>query len=268
VNEQVLHNLEMRTDIMSIDDALASGALAFFGDKYPEHNVRVVTVVDPHWGNGFYSKELCGGTHVVRTGEIGLFKIVGEQSVAAGVRRIQAITGDATLERLRHASETLRGLAGHLGAGESDVQEKLAQLLERTEALQKERDALKRKSAQGMVDELLANVRRVKDVPVVAARVDGLDRDTMRQLVDTLRQRLGSGVAVLISTDEGKVALIAGVTKDLIPRIHAGKIVQALAKHVGGSGGGRPDLAEAGGKDTSGVETALASLFPLLDEMV
>jgi alanyl-tRNA synthetase len=268
VNEEVLRNLEMRTDIMAIDEALASGALAFFGDKYPEQNVRVVTVLDPASGSGFYSKELCGGTHIAHTGEIGLFKIVGEQSVAAGVRRVQAITGDATLDRLRHAANTLQALAGRLNVGEEEVQAKIEQLMERTEELQKERDALQRKSALGKADELLANSRRVKDVPVVAANVGTLDRDTMRQLVDTLRQKLSSGVVTLISTEDGKVALITGVTRDLIPRLHAGKIVQALARHVGGAGGGRPDLAEAGGKDVGGVETAIAAVFPLIDSML
>jgi alanyl-tRNA synthetase len=268
VNEEVLRNLEMRTDIMAIDEALASGALAFFGDKYPEQNVRVVTVLDAARGSGFYSKELCGGTHVVHTGEIGLFKIVGEQSVAAGVRRMQAITGDATLDHLRRTASTLQTLAGRLNVGEEEVQAKIEQLMERTEELQKERDALQRKAALGKADELLASARRVKDVPVVAVNVGNLDRETMRQLVDTLRQKLGSGVVMLISTEDGKVALITGVTRDLIPRLHAGKIVQALARYVGGAGGGRPDLAEAGGKDVSGVETAIAAVFPLLDQML
>ena len=268
VNEEILRNLEMRTDVMAIDEALASGALAFFGDKYPEANVRVVSVLDPGTTRGSYSKELCGGTHVVRTGEIGLFKITGEQSVAAGVRRIVAITGDATLARLRRAAEIARGMAERLGASEEEAQEKLAALIERAEKLEKERDALKQKAALSGADELLAGVRRVKDVPVIASQVAGMDRETMRQLVDMLRQRLGSGVVTLISTDDGKVSLITGVTKDLIPRVHAGKIVQALAKHVGGSGGGRPDLAEAGGKDAAGVQNAIAALFPLLDGML
>jgi alanyl-tRNA synthetase len=268
VNAEVLRNLEIRTDIMAIDEALASGALAFFGDKYPEQNVRVVTVLDSARGSGFYSKELCGGTHISHTGEIGLFKIVGEQSVAAGVRRVQAITGDATLDRLRHSANTLQALAGRLNVGEEEVQAKIEQLMERTEELQKERDVLQRKSALGKADELIANSRRVKDVPVIAANVGSLDRETMRQLVDTLRQKIGSGVVTLISAENGKVALITGVTKDLIPRLHAGKIVQALAGYVGGSGGGRPDLAEAGGKDVSGVETAIAAVFPLIEQML
>jgi len=268
VNEEILRNLEMRTDVMAIDEALASGALAFFGDKYPEANVRVVSVLDPSATRGFYSKELCGGTHVVRTGEIGLFKITGEQSVAAGVRRIVAITGDATLARLRRSAEIARAVAERLGASEDDAQEKLAALIERAEKLEKERDALKQKQALSGADELLAGVRQVKGVSVIAAQVPGMDRETMRQLVDTLRQRLGSGVVTLISAEDGKVSLITGVTKDLIPRVHAGKIVQALAKQVGGSGGGRPDLAEAGGKDAAGVQNAIAALFPLLDGML
>jgi alanyl-tRNA synthetase len=225
-------------------------------------------VLDSARGSGFYSKELCGGTHISHTGEIGLFKIVGEQSVAAGVRRVQAITGDATLDRLRHSANTLQALAGRLNVGEEEVQAKIEQLMERTEELQKERDVLQRKSALGKADELIANSRRVKDVPVIAANVGSLDRETMRQLVDTLRQKIGSGVVTLISAENGKVALITGVTKDLIPRLHAGKIVQALAGYVGGSGGGRPDLAEAGGKDVSGVETAIAAVFPLIEQML
>ena len=268
VNEEILKNLEIQTDLMNLDDALASGALAFFGDKYPEQNVRVVTIPDAVAPRGFYSKELCGGTHVERTGEIGVLKLISEQSTAAGVRRIEAISGDAALSRFRQAMETLRSVASRLDVGDSGVLAKLDQLANRTVELEKERDALKRTAARSMADELLEKVRIVKDIRVVAARVAGVDREAMRQLVDAIRQKLGSGVVVLAAADDGKVALITGVTKDLTRRLHAGKIVQELAREVGGSGGGRPDLAEAGGKDTSAIERAIARVYPLVERML
>jgi len=268
VNEEILRNLALETDIMNIDDALASGALAFFGDKYPESNVRVVTIPDPSSPRGFYSKELCGGTHVSRTGEIGVFKITGEQSIAAGVRRIEAISGDYALAEYQLTLNTLRSVSQLLNAGEGDVITALERQLESTRQLEKQLEALKRKAAGSTADSLLEEARTIKDVRVLAAKVSGFDRDALRQMVDTLRQKLGSGVVVLFSTEDGKVALITGVTKDLTSRLHAGKIVQELAKKVGGSGGGRPDLAEAGGKDTSAVESALSTVYPLIERLL
>jgi len=268
VNEEIRRNLEMRTDIMNIDDALASGALAFFGDKYPESNVRVVTIPDSGYPRGFYSKELCGGTHVTRTGDIGVFKIVGEQSTAAGVRRIEAITGDRGLEEYQRALGTLRQVAGMLNASEEDVIAALEKQMASVKALEKQLEELKRKQAGSQAQGLLENVREVKGVKVLASRVTGVDREGLRQMVDTLRQKLGSGVVVLASADNGKVALITGVTKDLQGKLHAGKIVQELAKLVGGSGGGRPDLAEAGGKDTSAVESTIAQVYPLVERLL
>jgi alanyl-tRNA synthetase len=268
VNEEILRNLALETDIMNIDDALASGALAFFGDKYPESNVRVVTIPDPSSPRGFYSKELCGGTHVSRTGEIGVFKITGEQSIAAGVRRIEAISGDYALAEYQRTLNTLRSVSQLLNAGEGDVIAALERQIESTKQLEKQLEALKRKAAGSTADSLLEEARTIKDVRVLAAKVSGFDRDALRQMVDTLRQKLGSGVVVLFSADDGKVALITGVTKDLTSRLHAGKIVQELAKQVGGSGGGRPDLAEAGGKDTSAVESALSTVYPLIERLL
>jgi alanyl-tRNA synthetase len=268
VNEEILRNLALSTDIMNIDDALASGALAFFGDKYPESNVRVVTIPDPSSPRGFYSKELCGGTHVSRTGEIGVFKITGEQSVAAGVRRIEAISGDQALAEYQRTLNTLRSVSQLLNAGEGDVIAALERQIESTKQLEKQLEALKRKAAGSTADSLLEEARTIKDVRVLAAKVSGFDRDALRQMIDTLRQKLGSGVVVLFAVDDGKVALITGVTKDLTSRLHAGKIVQELAKKVGGSGGGRPDLAEAGGKDTSAVESALSTVYPLIDRLL
>ena len=265
VNEEIVRDLQMQTDIMNIDDALASGAIAFFGDKYPEHNVRVVTVPDAAAPRGFYSKELCGGTHVHRTGEIGVFKILSEGSVAAGVRRIEAITGDRALSEYQKAISTLRSVAGMLNAGEDEVLAALERKFEETKQLEKQLEASKRKAAGSIATDLVEQAKTVKGVRLIAAKVDGFDRESLRQLVDVLRQKIGSGAVVLATAEDGKVSLIAAVTKDLNPKLHAGKIVQELAKLVGGSGGGRPDLAEAGGKDTSGIQNALDQVVPILD---
>jgi alanyl-tRNA synthetase len=265
VNDEILKDLEMRTDIMNIDDALASGALAFFGDKYPEANVRVVTIPDGASPRGFYSKELCGGTHVGRTGEIGVFKILAEESSSAGVRRIEAISGDRALAEYQRALSSLREAASLLNVGEAEVVAAIERQLDASKQLEKQVEALKRKAAGSLTDELMAGIRPVKDIKVLAAKVTGIDRESLRQMVDTLRQKMGSGVVVLFSTEDGKVAVITGVTKDLTSRIHAGKIIKELAPLVGGSGGGRPDLAEAGGKDTSGIENALRTVYPLIE---
>jgi alanyl-tRNA synthetase len=265
VNEEIVRDLQMQTDVMNIDEALASGAIAFFGDKYPEHNVRVVTVPDAASPRGFYSKELCGGTHVGRTGEIGVFKILSEGSVAAGVRRIEAITGDRALSEYQKAIATLRSAASHLNVTEDEVLAAIERQAETIKQLEKQLEAGKRKAAGSMAGDLVEQAKTVKGVRLILAKVDGFDRDALRQLVDVLRQKLGSGAIVLGSVEGDKVALIAAVTKDLNPKLHAGKIVQELAKLVGGSGGGRPDLAEAGGKDTSSLQNALDQVVPILD---
>jgi alanyl-tRNA synthetase len=274
VNEEIRRDLPFQTDVMNIEDALASGALAFFGDKYPEQNVRVVTIADATYPRGFYSKELCGGTHVGRTGEIGVFKVALEQSVAAGVRRIEALTGDAALAKYQSALGTLRTLAEMLNTGEDRVLEAVEKLEQERKQLEKQVEGLKRKTAVSMADSLLEGARTVKGIKVVAANVPGLDREALRQLADGLRQKMGSGMVVLASGEPaqdggvGKVSLITAVTKDLTNRLHAGKIVQEIAKHLGGSGGGRPDLAEAGGKDVAGIETAIAQVYPLVERLV
>jgi alanyl-tRNA synthetase len=268
VNDEILLNSEIQTNITTLDDALASGALAFFGDRYPEQNVRVVTIPDPSAPRGFYSKELCGGTHVRRTGDIGVFKIVVEQSAAAGVRRIEAITGAAALADYQRAQQLLREISARMGVNE----ENLAAAIERTEQTQKQiekqLEAMKRKGALSKLDELAAQARTIKGVKVISAELEGVDREAMRQLVDSLRQKLGSGVVVLGTVEDGKVALLAGVTKDLTSKVHAGKVIQAIAKEVGGSGGGRPDLAEAGGKDTTGLKRALEQVYPLIERLL
>jgi alanyl-tRNA synthetase len=268
VNEEIRLNTEVETGLMSLEEALNSGALAFFGDKYPESNVRVVTIADPRSPRGFYSKELCGGTHVGRIGDIGVLKILSEESVAAGVRRIEAVTGVGALEHYQQQAHTLRELAAQLNVGEDAVLGTVEKLSNTVKQLEKELGEQRRKGALNQLEELFGKVQTIKGVKVVIGEVSNVDRDGLRQLVDSLRQKLGSGVVALGMPEDGKVALIAGVTKDLTAKVHAGKLIQALAKQVGGSGGGRPDLAEAGGKDTSALKSALRSVPSLLEPLL
>jgi alanyl-tRNA synthetase len=268
VNDEIRWNTPVETKVTTIDDALASGALAFFGDKYPESNVRVVTIPDERAPRGFYSKELCGGVHVHRIGDVGVLKIIGEQSVAAGVRRIEAVTGIGALEHFQQQAAVLSQVASQLNVAEDSVLATVEKMSATVKALEKELEAQKRKGALGQLDDLLDRVQMVQGVKVVAAEVGSVDREGLRQLVDSLRQKLGSGVVVLGMLDGEKVALIVGVTKDLTAKVHAGKVIKALAEQVGGSGGGRPDLAEAGGKDTSALKSALASVPGLLEGLL
>ena len=268
VNDEIRLNTQIETNVTSLEEALASGALAFFGDKYPENNVRVVTIPDPRAARGFYSKELCGGTHVHRVGDIGVLKIVSEESVAAGVRRIEAVTGVGALEHFQKQADTLRQVASQLNVGEDGLLAQVEKLSQTAKHLEKELEAQKRKGALSQIEELMGRVQVVKNIKVIAAEVQNVDREGLRQLVDSLRQKLGSGVVALGMPEDGKVALIAGVTKDLTAKVHAGKLMQALAPMVGGKGGGRPDLAEAGGKDTTGLKLALQSVPSLIESLV
>ena len=268
VNEEIRLNTAIETGIMSLEEALASGALAFFGDKYPDSNVRVVTIPDPSAPRGFYSKELCGGTHVHRIGDIGVLKIISEESVAAGVRRIEAVTGAEALSHFQHQARILRELAAKLNVAEDQVQASVEKLTQTAKQLEKDLGAQKRKGALEQLDTLYGQAQTIKGVKVIVGEVENVDREGLRQLVDSLRQKLGSGVVALGMPDGDKVALITGVTKDLTAKVHAGKLIQALAKLVGGSGGGRPDLAEAGGKDTTALKSALQSVPSLLDPLL
>ena len=268
VNDEIRLNTQIETGVMSLEEALNSGALAFFGDKYPESNVRVVTIPDPRSPRGFYSKELCGGTHVHRIGDIGVLKIVSEESVAAGTRRIEAVTGIAALEHYQYQAQTLREIASRLNVGEDSLLAAVEKLSHTAKQLEKELLEQRRKGALNQLDDLFAHTQTIKGVKVIVGEVQNVDREGLRQLVDALRQKLGSGVVALGTPENGKVALIAGVTKDLTAKVHAGKLIQALAKQVGGSGGGRPDLAEAGGKDTSALKTALQSVPALLEALL
>jgi alanyl-tRNA synthetase len=268
VNDEIRWNTAVETEVTSIDHALASGALAFFGDKYPESNVRVVTIPDERAPRGFYSKELCGGVHVHRIGDVGVLKIISEESVAAGVRRIEAVTGISALEHYQKQAAVLSKVAGSLNVAEDSVLATVEKMAATVKALEKELEAQKRKGALGQLDELAGKVVDVKGVRVVAAEVGNVDREGLRQLVDSLRQKLGSGVVALGMPDGEKVALIVGVTKDLTSKVHAGKLIKALAEKVGGSGGGRPDLAEAGGKDTLALKSALGTVPGMVEALL
>jgi alanyl-tRNA synthetase len=267
-NEHILRDAPVEKERMHLEAALNSGALAFFGDKYPEKNVRVVTIADEATERGFFSKELCGGTHVQRTGQIGVLKVVSEASVAAGVRRVEAVTGGVALAQYQQAQTTVQQLARQLRVSDRDLLETVDRLAEQSRQLEKQLETSKRRLAHQQVDELVQRVRRVKDVPVLAEVVEDVDRSTMRSLVDVLRQKLGSGVIALGASADGKVALVVAVTKDLTKKLHAGKIIQQMAGRVGGSGGGRPDLAEAGGKDARQLRQALEDVYAIVEKML
>jgi alanyl-tRNA synthetase len=268
VNDEIRLNTEIETNVTSLDEALASGALAFFGDKYPEHNVRVVTIPDPRAPRGFYSKELCGGTHVKRVGDIGVVKIVREESVAAGVRRIEAVTGIGALEHFQRQTEMILRLADSLNVGQDEVLAQVEKLTQTSHQLKHQLTVERRKGALNQLEQLAAKAQTIKGTNVVVGQVEGLDRDGIRQLVDSLRQKLGSGIVVLGQAEDGKVALIAGVTKDLTSKVHAGKVIQTLAQQVGGRGGGRPDLAEGGGEDTNALNSTLGGVPGLLEGLL
>ncbi len=267
-NQAILRDAPVSEERMDLDAALKSGALAFFGDKYPEKNVRVITVADPTDERGFFSKELCGGTHVRHTGQIGVLKITSESSIAAGVRRVEAVTGAGALAEYQQAQETVKRLAASLRVSEADVPGAVERLAQEARRLEKQLQSAKERRAHGQVDELAERVRQVKGVDVLAAVVEDVDRATMRSLVDSLRQKLGSGVVALGTTADGKVALIVGVTKDLTKKLPAGQIVKEVAERVGGTGGGRADLAEAGGKDPARLRQALEDVYAIVEKML
>jgi len=250
VNEQIRANLKVETRLMNIDDAMKSGAMALFGEKYGEE-VRVLSM-------GEFSVELCGGTHVNRTGDIGLFKITSESGVAAGVRRIEAVTGTDAEQYIRNKEETLAVIAQTLKANPDQVVTKVEQLAKQNRELEKELDQLKAKLASAKGDDLQDEVQEINGVKVLATVLDGADAKSLRETMDRLKDKLGSAVIVLGSTEGDKVNLVAGVTKDLTNRFHAGKLIGEVAEKVGGKGGGRPDMAQAGGRDPSGLEQALA----------
>jgi alanyl-tRNA synthetase len=259
-NEQILRNAEVNTEQMDIDDALKTGAMALFGEKYGDR-VRVVTVPG-------FSRELCGGTHVRRTGDIGLLKIVYEGSISAGVRRLEAITGEAALRRFQETQHAVARAAALLRASEHDLAAQIEKLLAQQKTLEKELARLKDKAASASAGGLEAQAREIKGVKVLAARADGLDRAQMRNMADALRGKWNSAVIVLASGGENGVSIVSAVTKDLTAKVHAGKVAGAVAQAVGGKGGGRPDLAEAGGKDAAALPAALEAVYSQVESLL
>ena len=257
VNAKVRENISIATEIRGYQDALAGGATALFGEKYGDE-VRVVTIDD-------YSSELCGGTHCKLTGDIGLFKIMSETGVAAGVRRIEALTGEGAYHHVQNAEEELRALAQALQTQPGGILDKVRKLQADHQALRKEVETIQRKASRSVTDDLVAGAREVAGVKVISAKVSH-DAKGMRELADLLRDKMGSGLVLLGAEREGKVLLLLAVTKDLTETLHAGKLVRHVAAVAGGSGGGRPDMAQAGGTDPEKLDEALAGIDALIEK--
>lgn len=251
VNAEILANAGASAEVMALDDAQKSGAMMLFGEKYGD-TVRVLSIGS--------SKELCGGTHVGRTGDIGLFKIVGEGGVAAGIRRVEAVTGENALVYLQSLEGTVNGLAGSLKVSPHEMPARIASVLDHVRSLEKEVAALKGKLASSQGDELLSQAVDVKGIKVLAATLEGADAKALRETMDKLKDKLKTAAIVLAAVDGGKVQLAAGVTNDSIGKVKAGELVNFVAQQVGGKGGGKPDLAMAGGTDASKLSGALASV--------
>jgi len=256
VNSAIRGNAAAETKVMALDEAVAAGAMSLFGEKY-ESDVRVLSIGD-------FSMELCGGTHVERAGDIGLFKILSESGVAAGVRRVEAVTGKTAYEWVAHADQVLRDIAAMLRGSRDDVDEKVRELIDRSRRLEKEVQQLKSKLASGQGGDLTSQAKDVNGIKVLAAQIEGADAKSLRDAVDNLKNKLGSSVVVLGSVQDGKVVLVAGVSADLLARIKAGDIASAVAAQVGGRGGGRADFAQAGGTQPENLGRALAGVETLI----
>jgi alanyl-tRNA synthetase len=252
VNEQIRLNAAAETRLMSIDEALASGAMALFGEKYGEQ-VRVLSLGD-------FSVELCGGTHVSHAGDIGLLKIVSEGGIAAGVRRVEAVTGAGALRWVGENQQRLQRIAELLKSSRDDADEKVSLLLEKTRRLEKELQQIKGKLASSQGSDLALQAVEINGIKVLAARLDGADPQTLRDTLDQLKNKLGSAAVVLGTVSGDKVSIVAGVTRDQTDRIKAGDLVNAVASQVGGKGGGRPDMAQAGGNQPENLDAALESV--------
>jgi alanyl-tRNA synthetase len=259
VNAEILQNHPTRAQHMSMDDAVKHGAMALFGEKYGD-TVRVLDIGS--------SKELCGGVHVTRTGDIGLFKIVSEGGVAAGIRRIEAVTGEGALAWVQATNRRLQEAAAAVKTGPDELPSRIGQVQDQVKALEKEVNALKSKLAAGQGDELAGQAVDVGGLKVLAATMEGADVNALRETMDKLKDKLKTAAIVLASVADGKVSLIAGVTKDATGKVKAGDLVNFVAQQVGGKGGGRPDMAQAGGTDPSGLPQALAGVADWVGERV
>jgi len=251
VNREVLANAAAQARLMAFDDAVKGGAMALFGEKYGD-TVRVLDIGS--------SRELCGGTHVERTGDIGLFKIVAEGGVAAGIRRVEAVTGENALAWVQRLSASLAEAASAVKAPVGELTQKIEQVLDNVKSLEKELARMKSKLAASQGDDLASQAVDVKGIRVLAATLEGADVKTLRETMDKLKDKLKTAAIVLAAVDGGKVSLIAGVTADSTGKVKAGELVNFVAQQVGGKGGGRPDMAQAGGTDPSGLPKALAAV--------
>ncbi|MGB3725124.1 MAG: alanine--tRNA ligase [Glaciecola sp.] len=260
VNQQVRHNHILNTSLMALEEAKAAGAMALFGEKYDD-NVRVVSMGD-------FSTELCGGTHVNSTGEIGLLKIVSEGGISSGVRRIEALTGQVALNFIQHESDTLFAVAGLIKSDKASVLSKTEQLLAQLKQTEKSLAQLNQQLAGAQSKDLMQKVMDINGVNVLVTELSNTEPKALRGMMDDLKVQIKSGVIVLGLKHSDKVNLIAGVTKDLTSRVHAGKLVSHLASQVGGKGGGRPDMAQAGGSDVDALESTLASVENWLNEQI
>jgi len=252
VNREIRVNPDSDIQVMDFDDALETGATALFGEKYGDR-VRVMRFGD-------FSVELCGGTHVHRVGDIGQFKIVEESAIAAGIRRIVAVAGEAAVEQVQTMDAQLKNLAGVLKIAPDAMEDRLRQILDRSKSLEKELEELKSRMASASGDDLAGSAVESNGIKILAARMDDVEPKALRDTVDRLKDRLGSSIVVIGSEDAGKVRLAAGVSKDLLTRIQAGNLVNFVAQQVGGKGGGRPDFAQAGGSQPENLDEALASV--------
>jgi alanyl-tRNA synthetase len=259
VNEKIREDLEVTTRITSLEEGIREGAMAIFEEKYGE-TVRLVRVGD-------FSKELCGGIHVHASGEIGLFKILSESSVAAGMRRIEAVTGEEAFRHVREIEDLMTGVEQGLGVPRREAAARIDKLRAALEEAEKENRALRRKLAREQFGEAADGVRNVKGIPILVRRAEGLDMTELRDLSDSLRQQLGSGVVILGSAQGGKAFLVVSVSKDLTPRLQAGAIIRELAPLVGGGGGGRPDFAQAGGSNPAALDEALAGSPGIVEKL-
>jgi len=256
VNQKIRENLKVETKIMPVEDALQLGAMALFGEKYGER-VRVVMVSD-------FSIELCGGTHTSRTGDIGLFKVANETGVAAGVRRIEALTGEGAYRFIKEEERELWEIASALKSSPGELSSRLERFFEKQKELERELFSFRDKSSHQEILDLLASVREVKGVKVLSAKVDGKDPKRMRDFVDQLKVKMGSGIILLGGRSEQKASLILGVTDDLIQRFKANDLIKKIALRIGGTGGGRPDFAQAGGTDLEKLDEALKAIDDLI----
>ncbi len=259
VNHEILHNDATNAKLMAYDEAIKAGAMALFGEKYGDQ-VRVLGIGS--------STELCGGTHVTRTGDIGLFKIVSEGGVAAGIRRVEAVTGEHALALVQSLAARVNEAASALKVQPEEITQRIAQVQDQVKALEKELASLKAKMASGQGDDLLAQAVDIHGIKVLAVTLENADVNTLRAVMDKMKDKLKTAAIVLASVSDGKVSLIAGVTADSTSKVKAGDLVNFVAQQVGGKGGGRPDMAPAGGTDPSGLPTALAAVSQWVSDRV